>query len=182
MFSGFTIPLIRQKQAFSYTKRTVKYGNLQYLLRVGTFISFELFTAACMKDAVWHKRQDKWRHPRDWQAGLGWPSGQTVFLFCVHNRFVAASHLQKGCRRIFTRRSRRPRFTVLVSISFWCPFYKGSLFSSAPLYAQLWRQFLASPRNVKLLSCNFTVYAGLLTSIGFSVCFLSLCQCWRNNF
>jgi hypothetical protein len=52
MFNGFSVPFVRQKQAFSYTKRSVKYSNLQYLLRGQTFIPFEPFTAACMKDAV----------------------------------------------------------------------------------------------------------------------------------
>ena len=70
MFNSFTASFIRQKQAFSCTERSVKYSNLQYLLRGQTFIPFEPFTAASMKDAVWHKRQDKWRHPSDWQTGL----------------------------------------------------------------------------------------------------------------
>jgi hypothetical protein len=52
MSNSFPVPFIRQKQAFSYTRRSVKYGNLLYLLRGQTFIPFEPFTAACMKDAV----------------------------------------------------------------------------------------------------------------------------------
>jgi hypothetical protein len=96
MFSSFTVPFFRQKQAFGYSKRSVKYSNLQYHLRGRTFISFEPFAAAWMKDAVWHKRQDKWRHPSDWQTGLWCLSWQRHFLLCVHNRLWLAATNRKG--------------------------------------------------------------------------------------